>query len=70
MTYEELEKLVAGKDCSFGLAGVNELGENVIVSHEDDDEDPSFHVMTLQKNGWTRHEYIYKSGMVEELYDK
>lgn len=69
MTYEELEKLVAGKDLSFGLAGQNDLGEDVIVSCEDDDEDPCFHLMTLKKNGWTRHDYIYKSGMVEEVYE-
>lgn len=73
MTYEEImmldgvKKLVDEK--TWPLAEVNEDGEHVIVDHEENDGDPRFHVITLQNNGWYRHTYVYKNGMVEYNYE-
>lgn len=40
MTYEELQKLVEGKDLPCG--GTNDEGETVIIEHEKNEGDPRF----------------------------
>lgn len=68
MTYEELQKLVEGRDppCS----GTNDEGETVIIEHEKNEGDSRFYLTTVQNNGWLRHNYIYKDGSREELFEK
>lgn len=68
MTYKELKELVAGKELPCG--GTNDDGETVIIEHEKNEGDPRFHLTTVQNNGWLRHNYIYKDGTREELFDK
>ena len=68
MTYEELQKLVEGRD--LPCSGTNDEGETVIIEHEKNEGDPRFHLTTMQSNGWLRHNYIYKDGTREELFDK
>ena len=68
MTYKELQTLIAGKDLPCG--GTNDEGETVIIEHEKNEGDPRFHLTTVQNNGWLRHNYIYKDGTREELFDK
>ena len=58
MTYEELQKLVAGRD--LPCSGMNDEGETVIIEHEKNEGDHRFHLTTVQNNGWLRHNYIYK----------
>ena len=48
------------------MVGKNELGENVIVSIDDN----CACVRTLQNNGWARINLYYKDGTCEELYQK
>lgn len=76
MTYQELKTLTEGK--SFPIAGKNEDGENVIISHCTDvirycgkEWDRNyFHLMTAQTNGWTRHNCIFENGHTEEFYER
>ena len=56
ITYEELQKLVEGRD--LPCSGTKNEG------------DSRFHLTTVQNNGWLRHNYIYKDGTREELFDK
>jgi len=48
----------------------NDEGETVIIEHEKNEGDSRFHLTTVQNNGWLRHNYIYKDGTREELFDK
>lgn len=48
MTYEELQKLVEGKD--LPRSGTNDEGETVIIEHEKNEGDPRFHLTTVQNN--------------------
>lgn len=48
MTYEELQKLVEGKD--LPCSGTNDEGETVIIEHEKNEGDPRFHLTTVQNN--------------------
>ena len=68
MTYEELQKLVEGRDLPCN--GTKDEGETVIIEHEKNKGDPRLHLTTVQNNGWLRHNYIYKDGTREELFDK
>ncbi len=68
MTYEELKKLVDGKE--LPCSATNEDGEFVIIVHERNDGDARFHLTTAQNNGWVRHNYIYEDGTREELFEK
>lgn len=65
MTYEELQKLVEGRD--LPCSGTNDEGETVIIEHEKNEGDPRFHLTTVQNNGWLRHNYIYKDGTRESF---
>lgn len=68
MNYEELQKLVEGKDLPCG--GTSNEGETVIIENEKNEGDPRFHLTTIQNNGWLRHNYINKDGGREELFEK
>ena len=68
MTYRELKELVACNELPCG--GTNNEGETVIIEHERNDGDPRFHLTTVQNNGWLRHNYNYKDGSREELFEK
>ena len=68
MNYEELLKLIEGK--KLPCSGTNAEGEMVIIEHEKNDGDPRFHLTTIQNNDWIRHNYIYKDGSREELFEK
>lgn len=48
------------------LAGVNEDGEDTMVEVTND----FVLVWTFQENGWTRKNYYYIDGTVEELYER
>ena len=48
------------------LCGVDEDGEDVIVSIDDD----CACVKTLQGNGWIRTNIYHRDGTVEELYQR
>ena len=68
MSYEECLELT--KDCkNFPIAGVNECGEHVVITHCNGD-DPYFRIATLQHNGWIRINNYYKDGSSEEMYEK
>lgn len=61
--YEELFKKFGYVE---GQVGVNELGEHVIVSIDED----AASVRTLQRNGWMRINIYYEDGGEEETYER
>lgn len=76
MTYIKLERLTANKN--FPLAGVNSDGENVIIEKGVDKwtyqneglEREFFKLTTAQHNGFTRINFYYDDGQVDEFYTK
>lgn len=56
----------AYKDRRLPMTGVNESGENVIVSVSSD----NVSVRTLQNNGWARLNVYWLDGTVEESYER
>ena len=68
MTYQELKNLTDGKQ--LPIAGKNEDGENVIVSHGKIGDRKYYKLTTAQSNGWTRYNYVYEDGDTEESYAK
>lgn len=75
MDYNELQQLCIGK--SFPIAGKNEHGENVIITHRCQHwicgdikfDRPYFELTTAQHNSWTRHNLIFEDGAREEFYE-
>lgn len=68
MTYYDYLDLT--KECeNFPVVGTNEYGENVMIERYDGDE-PYFKVTTFQSNEWIRINYFYKSGNVDEIYER
>ena len=68
MTYQEIEKLVAGKELPCG--GTNAEGEMVIIEAGRNEGVRFFHLTTAQNNNWVRHNYIYENGDREELFER
>ena len=68
MTYQELKNLTDGKQ--LPIAGKNEDGENVIVSHGKIGDRKYYKLTTAQSNVWTRYNYVYEDGDTEESYTK
>ena len=60
----DYERLLKKHGKCEGLCGVNEDGENVIVSIDD----RLAEVKTLQKNGWIRVNTYWYDGTSEETY--
>lgn len=54
------------------LAATTEGGENCLVEAFVDEEtgDLIWKISTFQSNGWTRVNFYYKDGSVEETYEK
>ena len=64
--YQELMK-----ECKeFPLCGKDDSGNNIIVTHGENDNGQYVKVQTAQKNGWIRVNYYYENGDSEELFDK
>ncbi len=62
-TYESLNEKLGGREL---LSGRNGDGENVVIGRGDG----FVYVETFQGNGWTRLEYYYEDGTVEETYSR
>lgn len=62
-TYESLNRKLGSKEL---LSGRNGDGENVVIGRGDG----FVCVETFQGNGWTRLEYHYEDGTVEETYSR
>ena len=59
------------KNCCLPCAGINELGENVIISAGRDESLGNFYQSTTaQENGWCRINRFYENGSTEEFYKK
>ena len=54
----------------FPLGGKDDSGNNVIVTHGENDNGQYVKVQTVQKNGWIRTNYYYENGDFEELFSK
>jgi hypothetical protein len=69
MTFEELNELTTGR--TFPLAAENQDGEVVIIeAGRNKSGDRFFRLTTAQDNGWTRINYIWEDGTIEELFQK
>ena len=67
MTYEELQKLVAGRD--LPCSGMNDEGKTVIIEHEKNEGDPRFHLTSagLGTTTSTRTEPVRSFSISEEV---
>ena len=68
MTYEELKAFVG--EHKLPIDAINENGEFTLIEGGCNGADPYYRVTTAQQNGWLRINYIYKSGMREEMFEK